>query len=490
MTTLPTIHVCIVQPAGYIHSLGFLDQARYFRHQFRRMGAEVTLAKNRLRHDAVNVIFGAHLGFDPGLRQRYTCIFVNLEQLGAGGANVTSDYMSLLGSSAVVDYDERNVPAYTPHVDDVPIVPILHAPYLQRADLIPLADRPIDVLFIGSLNERRKVMLDQIESTGARVAMFDAPLYGPERDLFIQQAKCVFNAHFYESSRFEQARASLCLSLGTPLVSERLPMSGPHPAYEDSVFWVNGDTLVPFFSEVFGTPAYYEAAQRQLDNFKTFDPIEAYADVLAFAAGYGPTHQARRPQEAWSPEGINLSAGDEYIPGVLNLDRTVSTQPDALLDLSEQIDWPLYFETSYAGPVQLAPESVSVIKASGVLAKTRDIRQLMSNCLTLLKVGGQLLVDVPHEKAKAAWQDPENVRAFNERSWLHYTDWFWHMDWLEHRFNVGSMSYLDERMQPCQAESASYMRLVLTKVETTLQERTHARVKRADFGLPEDLDLM
>ncbi len=49
MNDIPHIHLCVVQPAGYLHSLGFLDQARYFRHQFRRMGAQVSLAKNRLR---------------------------------------------------------------------------------------------------------------------------------------------------------------------------------------------------------------------------------------------------------------------------------------------------------------------------------------------------------------------------------------------------------------------------------------------------------
>ena len=36
--TLPHINLCIMQPSGYVHSLGFLDRARYFRHQFRRMG--------------------------------------------------------------------------------------------------------------------------------------------------------------------------------------------------------------------------------------------------------------------------------------------------------------------------------------------------------------------------------------------------------------------------------------------------------------------
>src|SRR5690348_5015246 len=141
--SLPKFHLCIQQPVGYVHSLGFLDQARYFRWQFRRLGAEVTLAKNRLRHDAVNFVFGAHLGFDGTQRQRHACIFVNLEQLGDGGAKVQPAYEQLLASSAVVDYDAYNRAAYAKDVDDVPVVPILHAPYLKPAEALPLEERPI-----------------------------------------------------------------------------------------------------------------------------------------------------------------------------------------------------------------------------------------------------------------------------------------------------------------------------------------------------------
>ncbi|MFN5722879.1 MAG: hypothetical protein ACK47O_03560, partial [Betaproteobacteria bacterium] len=89
------IHLSILQPPGYVHSLGFLDQARYARHQFRRFGAKVTIGKNRLREDAVNIILGAHLGFPANLKQRYTCVFFNLEQLGEGGAQVGDAYMDL-----------------------------------------------------------------------------------------------------------------------------------------------------------------------------------------------------------------------------------------------------------------------------------------------------------------------------------------------------------------------------------------------------------
>ncbi|MBV8125596.1 MAG: class I SAM-dependent methyltransferase [Burkholderiaceae bacterium] len=488
--TLPRVHLCIMQPAGYVHALGFLDQARYFRHQFRRMGAEVSLSKNRLRHDAVNFVFGAHLGFDAGLRQRYSCVFVNLEQLGQGGAAVPPDYLKLLGTSAVVDYDAENVPAYTQHVNDVPLFALHYAPYLKPAEaVVPLEERPIDLLFIGSMNARRKAMIDRIEALGHKVCMFNAPLYGPERDAAIVQSKAVLNMHFYESSRFEQARVSTCLSLGTPVISERGERTRPHEAFEDSVSWFKEDDLERFFAEEFKTPAFYAQARAQLQRFSESDPIEAYADVLAFAAGYAGFHQQHRSTEAWAPTRINLGSGKDYKAGWLNIDILDRAEPDLVLDLGVPTEFPVQADTAFGGPLVLAQGQVERIFANNVLEHVPDLPELMGNCLKLLKVGGEFVIEVPYEHAPTAWQDPTHLRALNEKSWLYYTDWFWYLGWFEHRFQVNSFEYLNEGLRSCDRSQASFMRVVLAKVETTPRERTTARMVRPDFALPDDWPL-
>jgi SAM-dependent methyltransferase len=484
---LPAIHLCIVQPAGYVHSLGFLDQARYFRHQFRRMGAEVSLAKNRLRHDAVNFVFGAHLGFDAALRERHTCVFVNLEQLGRGGAPVSDDYLKLLAGSAVVEYDADNIAAYTSHAADVPVFPLLFAPYLKPAQSMPLEVRPIDLLFIGSMNPRRLEMLQRIEATGRRVAKFDHPLYGPERDEVILQAKAVVNLHFYPTSRFEQARVSHCLSLGTPVLSERRPQTRPHEAFEDCVSWFDETSLDEVFGRQFGTPAFFEQARAQLQRFEASDPIEAYADIMAFAVGYARVHQERRPQEPWRPTRINLGSGKDYKPGWFNIDILERAQPDLVLDLGQPVQWPHRASSSYGGDMLLAEDSVDMIFANNVLEHVPDLPTLMGNCLALLKTGGQFIIEVPYEHAATAWQDPTHLRALNEKSWLYYTDWFWYLGWFEHRFQLVQFHYLDDALRECPKERAAFMRVVLAKVETSLRERTTARVMRADFALPDDM---
>jgi len=486
---LPHIHLCIVQPAGFVHSLGFLDQARFFRHQFRRMGADVTLAKNRLRHGAVNVVFGAHLGFDAALRARYTCMFVNLEQLGRGGARVSDDYLKLLGNSAVADYDAANVPAYTAHAEDVPLFSFAHAPYLAPSR-IPLAERPIDLLFIGSMNDRRRRMLDAVEAAGARVTLLGSPVYGPERDELIGQARAVFNCHFYASARFEQARAFQCLSLGTPVISERSSATQPPAQFEDSVFWLEPEAQAPFFAERFHTPAFADEATAKLDAFRQHDVIEQFADVLAFAAGYAGVQAARLSPGPWRPRKLHIGSGKDYKPGWLNIDILPGAQPDALLDLARPQAWPLPLHSEFAGPVELNAGSLDTVYANNVLEHVSDLPCFMTNCLALLREGGQMEVEVPYEQAPSAWQDPTHVRAMNENSWVYYTEWFWYLGWFEARFDIKQSTYLDAGLQPCTKAGAHFMRVTLVKVATSLAERMTARTMQADFGgVPDDLAL-
>jgi len=184
-------NICVMQPPGYVHSLGLLDPARYLAHQLRRLDVPTTLTKNRLQRSAVNYVFGAHLGFDIEATTDVRSVIVNLEQLGRGGAQLPEDYLRLLRSHDTIDYHRENAQTYTTRPDEVPLLTFGYADYLSVQDQIPLRERAIDLLFLGSINERRKSLIAQIEAAGVQVTLFDTPLYGPERDHFVRQAKAV-----------------------------------------------------------------------------------------------------------------------------------------------------------------------------------------------------------------------------------------------------------------------------------------------------------
>ncbi len=486
--TLPPVHISIVAPPGYVHWMALLDPARYFRWQLRRLGAEVTMAKNRLRHDALNLVFGAHLGFDPALRQRHTCLFVNLEQLGRDGAAVPAAYLKLLASSGVVDYDPANVGHYARDPQDVPVVPMLYAPYLAAAGPLPLAERPIDLLFIGSMNERRAQWLQRIESTGRQVTMFDAPLYGEDRDHFIRQAKAVLNVHFYDSCRFEQARAAHCLSLGTPVISERTEASGPHPAFEDSVLWLQGGELEQFFEHDFDTPEWHALSATALQRFTAHDPVAAYAELAAFAAGYAQAHRSFVAAGPWRPTRLNLGSGRDYRSGWLNVDIDPAAEPDLLLDLSHPLALPAQLSSHTAGPVMLDEGQFERIDASHVLQCVADLAPLLDSLLRLLQEGGELHVEVPLDGAPTAWQDPRHLRAINEQTWRYVSEWFWSQGWLDHRFEVLGCTALDAQQRPCarDAGTATLLHVLLRKVATSPQERMVALTLQPGIRLPDD----
>jgi len=484
MTTPAHVNLCVVQPAGYVHSLGLLDPALYFKHQLQRLGARVEVQKNRLVRGAINLVFGAHLGFDARLLRDYNCLIVNLEQVGLGGAALKPEYLALLKQALVIDYDDANRQAYGALAEDAPLIRFGHAPYLPRAacSAQALAERPIDLLFFGSMNPRRQALRDRIQATGRQVSVLNSPVYGPERDAIISQAKAVLNLHFYESARFEQVRAFQVLSLGTPLVAERTPATQPDEAFDACSLWFNDDSLTDFFQHDFLSPLYFDVAERALDVFQQADPIEAYADALAFALGVQKVRQASRPITRSTVQRLHIGSGKDYRPGWFNIDIQASTRPDAVLDLGSAQTWPLQLDSPLAGPVTLAAGQVEHIHASNVLEHVPDLTTMMTNCLALLKTGGRMTIEVPHERAPGAWQDPTHVRAMNDNSWRYYTDWFWYLGWFEHRFDKTSFIYLDHRLHPCEREAAWFMRVELTKVETTIPERMQARTQRADFG--------
>jgi hypothetical protein len=486
MSELPRVHLTVIQPAGYVHSLGFVDQARFVGYQIERFGAEVSFAKNRLRHDAVNIVFGAHLGFDPALRERHACMFFNLEQLGPGGAPVSAEYLSLLRTSAVIDYDSGNVSAYCSTPADVPLVPFLHAPYLKQ-DAPALEDRPIDLLFFGSMNERRRHFIERIESTGVSVSTFDGVVYGPERDQYIRQAKAVLNCSFYETSRFEQVRASHCLSLGTPVISERRAALNPPAAFEDAVFWLDTQQPELFFQGFFGSTDFYASARQKLAGFERLDPVEAYADLMAFAAGFYRGHLSSRSVHALQPAKIHMLGGREYRLGWCNVSADESQAPDLILDLARPQAFPIYGESPWTGQIEMAPEGVELIDAGDAPAYADDIAHFMRNALSMLAEGGQLHIDVPVGDSTYSAHDPRIKRQFTEHSWHIFCEGAAKLGWIDARFERAELTWVDAHGQPASVQSAARMRLVLRKRLATPAERTLARVMRQDFGSFDDV---
>ena len=138
------------------------------------------------------------------------------------------------------------------------------------------------------------------------------------------------------------------------------------------------------------------------------------------------------------PLTLNLGSGKDWREDCLNSDIQARVKPDWVCDISK-VQWGELVDTRF-GQIKIKPEMFEKIIANDVLEHIPDLISAMRNCRDLLKVGGEFVISVPYELSLGAWQDPTHVRAFNENSWLYYTEWCWYLGW-ESGFRLAELQF-------------------------------------------------
>lgn len=125
---------------------------------------------------------------------------------------------------------------------------------------------------------------------------------------------------------------------------------------------------------------------------------------------------------------LNIGSGKDYRKEALNIDINPVFKPDIVMDISKRIDYSAFI------PLGMDANVFDKIIAYDVLEHVDNLTVAMTNCLNLLKEGGEMDIIVPYDLSMGAWSDPTHVRAFNERSWIYYADWAWYLGWEKHCF--------------------------------------------------------
>ena len=84
----------------------------------------------------------------------------------------------------------------------------------------PARQRPIDVLFVGSINGRRSDLLSRLRAAGVAVHCPTVPVFGAALALLESSARLLLNVHHYVPGVFEAFRVVPALHRGTPVISE------------------------------------------------------------------------------------------------------------------------------------------------------------------------------------------------------------------------------------------------------------------------------
>lgn len=418
------VRIVSIRPPDYPHSGAFAELIDVFAAAFTALGAQVDVTTNQpLLGEGVNFVFGAHL-IAPNVPLPPNSVIVNLEQM-RNGAFAQPYYLDLLKRHPVLDYSPRNIARIREQTGNTHVYPFKPG-YVPAATRVAPAREDVDVLFYGIVNERRKKILDALAAAGLVVRALPG-VYGAERDAWIARSKVVLNVHYYDDKIHEIVRTSHLLANRKAIVSECEPDTEIDADMREALVAVPYDQLVPTCIALVRDDTRRAAvAQRGFETFARRDQAAELAQLLP---------QLSRPL----PTRINLGSGKAYDPERLNIDIDSKWAPDVLLNLAAPAGLRQIVFSKRYGLVRLEPGQFDEITTMDVLEHVPDLTAFMTRCLELLKIGGAMRIGVPYDLSWGAWQDPTHIRAFNERSWLYYTDWHWYLGWTEARFDVKEM---------------------------------------------------
>lgn len=140
--------------------------------------------------------------------------------------------------------------------------------------------KPIDVLFVGSITERRKKALDDLfKRTPDSVVAFD--VYGEKRDELYSQAKIILNMHAYDTKIFEIVRCSYLMANKMCIVSEVGDDEDIEAPYRDGIAFCEYDRLIDKCLELLERPDERERlAETGFEVFSKTSMIENLRKVL------------------------------------------------------------------------------------------------------------------------------------------------------------------------------------------------------------------
>ncbi|MCH7706364.1 MAG: penicillin acylase family protein [Chloroflexi bacterium] len=167
-----------------------------------------------------------------------------LEQIQEGSPWLKPEYIDFLRRFHVWDYSPQNIAALEKYdVRDVRLCRVGYVPQLDYISDLPECEEDIDVLFYGTLNERRSAVIKQLEEEGLRVES-SFGVYGLRRDRLILRSKIVINIHYYESKVMEIVRLSFLMANKRFIVSENGNDKSMERSFEGGIVFVDYDSMV------------------------------------------------------------------------------------------------------------------------------------------------------------------------------------------------------------------------------------------------------
>ncbi|MBB2931931.1 hypothetical protein [Paraburkholderia silvatlantica] len=431
--------VTIVSPPGFVHSAAFHEVAETLHYGLIALGHDSVLTTEGRLRGRRHIVLGPNLLPHHPLGLAEDAILYNLEQVQQGSQWFTPALLEVYRRYEVWDYSQQNAERLAAlGVTVSAILPIGYAPELTR--ITHVSEPDIDVLFFGSVNPRRQATIDQMRALGLHVETLYG-VYGASRDAMIGRSRLVLNLHYYEAKVLEMVRIVYLLANRCVVLSEHSSDLAEDAALADGVAFAHYDALPRMALRLVASQKERERLAANGFSLIQSRPVTTYLKaVLDQMCKDGVPEPVGEPVVT-IPKKLNFGSGKSWKDDMFNVDILAERDPDLLFDFNHAFPFSQSLSTRRFGEVAIPRGHFEYILADNVLEHIPNLITAMTNCLELLAVDGILEAIVPYDLSYGAWQDPTHVRAFNERSWLYYTDWCWYVGWTDYRFDVVEQRY-------------------------------------------------
>lgn len=243
MTGQQRFAVCVLQPEGYAHSQAFNEIAETVHFGLQSIGFDSILTDKPDTPGRRAIILGCNLITPYSIGLPADSILYNLEQVDLESPWFDLDVLRLFRQHDVWDYSRANIEQLSRLGIAAKHVPVGFVPQLQRVPLNGEKEKDIDVLFVGSVNMRRLVIINALKRRGVRVVCL-CGVYGKTRDTYYSRSKIVLNVHFYEARVLELVRISFLLANSRFVVSEPGIDEAENGMFSDGLAFARYDRIV------------------------------------------------------------------------------------------------------------------------------------------------------------------------------------------------------------------------------------------------------
>ena len=246
--SLPLLHFTSLSPPEICG-----DIVETYRIAAEKLGYPTRFVERCFDPNAINILFFFwDVSWETLASMHPDCIVVNFEPMVPGTHAWRDNYLGVLKHCYLWEYSKTNfhrseelslnVADYVPLGFEAEATPIL-----PESEVLLDAEQDIDVVFFGTMTQRRADVLDALVLRGVKLKATNGGQSWPieERDGYLRRAKVVLNLHNWGNSRVvETPRLTILLRQRKAVVCELYPDSEIEPALRHAVEGATYDTFV------------------------------------------------------------------------------------------------------------------------------------------------------------------------------------------------------------------------------------------------------